>query len=68
MDRADQEGDTDTRALLEEEARNIEKTMEEVILDGTDVDVDVLMQMPMDLQQASLSRSVSRHEVFVRHN
>eukprot|EP00750_Incisomonas_marina_P026878 INCI5959.4.p1 GENE.INCI5959.4~~INCI5959.4.p1 ORF type:complete len:1390 (-),score=299.17 INCI5959.4:1366-5535(-) len=51
MDRADQEGDTDTRALLEEEARNIEKTMEEVILDGTDVDVDVLMQMPMDLQQ-----------------
>lgn len=53
MDRADQEGDTDTRALLEEEARNIEKTMEEVILDGTDVDVDVLMQMPMDLQQAS---------------
>ena len=51
MDQADKAGDANARQLLEAEARNIEKAMEEVVLDGSNVDVDVLMQMPLDLQQ-----------------
>ena len=52
MDRADKAGEEGASALVEDEAETLEREMEEILLsDGTDVDVDVLMEMPLDLQQ-----------------
>ena len=64
----DRDNDEETERMIEEEASHIEQEMEHLLLDGTSVDVDVLMQMPLDLQQDIIGQMHRSQRIQNRDN